>query len=249
MINTCIRVGCIKAVAAWLLFGLGLSVLVKLGYWQLSRMAEKKAIAAAWAIEDARAPVPLEDVLSGKVEAKSGMPVIIASETDADTDADYFGLPYGTHIFLLDNQVMQGQVGYRVFRVAKLKSIDSLILIQGEWQLNPHPALARHLLPNWEKGTQTIGYLKFASKPFTLQTTSYETPIQWPLVLHWIDTKAISELLDQPVFPFWIQWEKPQLPAMTPEKHLGYAVQWFIFAGLWIIYWGILFCRRKKAVH
>src|SRR4026208_1418166 len=105
------------SVVGAILFALGLLLLVKLGYWQLSRMAEKKAIVAAWALAESGGPVTLEDVLSGKVAAQSGMPVMIAAQELVLTDK----------VFLLNNQVCQGQVGYRVFKAALVG--DDYVLI------------------------------------------------------------------------------------------------------------------------
>jgi cytochrome oxidase assembly protein ShyY1 len=93
-----------------------------------------------------------------------------------------------------------------------------------------------------------IGYIQFPSKGLQLSAQAHQLPVKWPLVLQWIDTEAIGRLTGRTLAPFWIQFDPPALPALSPEKHLGYALQWFLFAGLWAGYGGYLLCRRQKGV-
>ncbi len=53
----------------WIVFWLGLSLLLKLGCWQLSRMEEKKAIERDWAAAERSASVPLLTSLSDRALA------------------------------------------------------------------------------------------------------------------------------------------------------------------------------------
>ena len=62
----------------------------------------------------------------------------------------------------------------------------------------------------------------------------------WPAVVQVIDVKLLSQQLGYPLVDFQIEldqadghgfiraWQEPV--AMTPEKHIGYAVQWFLLA-------------------
>lgn len=220
---------------------LGLSLLIKLGFWQLSRMEEKKAIGREWAAGQASAPVPLSIFLSDKAMPKPYQRVLMPS------------LSFLPQVFLLDNQVSNHRAGYRVFRLAKAntttQSIPMVFLVEGPWLSYESMGKADHpegLYTDVPPSLPSIGYIRFPSAGLQLSAQAYNTPVKWPLVLQWIDFTAIGHLIGQELTIFWIQFDKPQLPILSPEKHLGYALQWFLFAGLWAGYGGYLRYRRQK---
>jgi cytochrome oxidase assembly protein ShyY1 len=220
-----------------IVFLLGLGLLIKLGFWQLSRMAEKKAIEREWTAGQQAAPVPLLTFLSAKTTPKPYQAVLMPP------------LVFLQYVFLLDNQRQKNQAGYRVFHLAaadKPSQDAAVFLIESDWvpyasDESVSPSYSKHPLPK-------TGYIRFPSRGLQLSAQAYQNPIKWPLVLQWIDTVAIGRLIDREVSPFWIQFDKPRLFSLSPEKHLGYAIQWFLFAGLWAGYGIFLTCRPQKGV-
>jgi cytochrome oxidase assembly protein ShyY1 len=224
----------------WVIFLLGFGLLIKLGFWQLSRMAEKKAIEQEWQVRQQTAPVPLLTILSAKASPKNYQAVLMPV------------LSLLPQIFLLDNQRQGNQAGYRIFYVGVVNPPVSpdvgVFLIEGDW-------LSYALYESAEKKsyfktqyTESLGYIRFPSQGLQLSAQAYQHPIKWPLVLQWLDTMAISRLIDQKVAPFWIAVDKPQLINLSPEKHLAYAIQWFLFSVLWAGYGIFLICRPQKGV-
>jgi cytochrome oxidase assembly protein ShyY1 len=229
----------------WIVFLLGLTLLVKLGFWQLSRMEEKKAIEHEWAAAQASAPVPLWTLLSDKARPSAHQPVRMPAS-----------LSFLPQIFLLDNQVRDHRAGYRVFRLVKTthpiqSAAPMVFLIEGPWVSYEAAHQSDHNQDFYTKmhsPLPSIGYIRFPSPGLQLSAQAYKMPVKWPLVLQWIDFVAIGDLIGEKIAVFWIQFDKPQLPSLSPQKHLGYALQWFLFAGLWTGYGGYLFYRRKKGV-
>lgn len=226
----------------WIVFLLGFGCLLRLGFWQLSRMTEKKAIERAWAAGQKAAPVSLLSLLSEKISPQPHQPVLMPPV--------FFLQP----VFLLDNQVQNHQPGYKAFYVAMVKRELSpdipAFLIEGPWI--PYKSLENPDFLNLNAGQSVpmdelgVAYIQFPSRGLQLRAQAFEIPIKWPLVLQWIDPGEIGQLIDQTMAPFWIKFEKPKLPNLSPEKHLGYAVQWFLFSGLWAGYGIFVFCRRQK---
>jgi surfeit locus 1 family protein len=77
------------------------------------------------------------------------------------------------------------------------------------------------------------------------------------IIIQKIDINDLSRITGQEFFPFIVRldpkaphgfkrdWPVPSATQVTPERHLGYAVQWFSFALiLWVGYF--FFCLEKK---
>jgi cytochrome oxidase assembly protein ShyY1 len=80
-----------------------------------------------------------------------------------------------------------------------------------------------------------VGYLyRVPGKPLVL---GREEPAGWPQVVQQIDQAQLERRLNHPLFPDVVRLESsPGLDTgwtmvnLTPEQHLGYAVQWFALA-------------------
>lgn len=96
--------------------------------------------------------------------------------------------------------------------------------------------------PNFPKPEETITIKGHTHVPnpdyFVLQEDSYAN-VKWPFIIQKIDLARTATLFDKPLAPFIIR-EAPDdnsefvrewhSNAMGPEKHYGYAVQWFSLA-------------------
>lgn len=75
----------------------------------------------------------------------------------------------------------------------------------------------------------------------------------WPLRVQWLDIERIGVLLERPLFPYSVRLEPGEQGALQvdwepintrPEKHAGYAVQWFLMAAALIVFWVYSSLRR-----
>ena len=209
-----------------LVFGLLLvlvPVMAGLGFWQLERAEQKRQILARW---EATA-----SVLSALPAHRTA-----ASEYDGRS-VELQGVLLQQRILFLDNRIRQGQVGYEVLVVLDVKASPSYVLLNLGWL----PAgQDRSLLPDVVLPAGDIhvaGRLVTPVRGFTLGPADWQEG--WPKRIQQIDLQAISSALHVELYPQVIRMSEPVLPDiqvgwapvnMPPERHIGYAFQWFMMS-------------------
>lgn len=221
-----------------------LPLFISLGFWQLRRADEVRAILQA------QEQKPQEAILQGE------------NLSWAETDNRYRRIQLSgewdvTHQFLLDNQIHQQQAGYHVLTPLHIQGTDAAVLVNRGWI----PAgRDRRQLPDVampQGSVQFIGQVEhFPAVGFKLAGAEIPTP-GWPSVVQVLAEKNLSERLGyrllsyQVLFPaeasggFVRDW-KPS-SRLNPGKNLGYALQWFSFAALLVILYVWYGFRPKSA--
>ncbi len=197
-----------------------------LGLWQLHRAQEKQAYLEEMADRAHVAPVALPSALNDP-EAWRYRRVLAEGRYDASMQ------------FLLDNQVLDGRVGYRVLTPLRLEGRPEAVLVDRGWV----PAAAdRRILPEvsvasrWRRlvGVVYVPYGEgFRIGPVT------DEPVGWPRRIQYLDFEALAQMLPYPLAPYVLRLDGtepdgfvrrwPTAP-FSPQRHLGYAVQWFALA-------------------
>jgi surfeit locus 1 family protein len=231
---------------------LAVTLLCRLGFWQLSRAQEKKQLLSQWTQTQDLKPLSLEN-----------MPTPLNEQADLRfrsvlTSAQLLN----EYTILLDNKIKNGQVGYHVIIPARLKNNQIILINRGWIPLGP----SRQIIPTITPilGEISIeGYLDFAYRnPFIRYATEVNT-LTWPLRMQWLDMALLSAALDTSIYPMLIVLHESspyaflapqqQKEWLNPERHQGYAVQWFSLAvTLFVLYWFYLVkntLKRKKEVH
>lgn len=199
--------------------------LIRLGFWQLSRADQKKRMLATY-------------------HTRTISPPLTTTNLSQPGDWQYYrttltGHFDNQHSLLLDNKIFKGQVGYEVFTPFLATGIALPILIdRGFIPLTT----SRNKLPTIRDitGTTTItgmvnlppGYVKFGQ----IKSDNAET---WPVRIEYLNLQEVRSILHATVYPYIvslapndpaaypIEW---QIVAMGPERHQGYALQWFALA-------------------
>lgn len=198
---------------------------LSLGNWQLNRAKQKEALHQVFVNRQQAAP-------------------LFASQLLQQTDPRFYRVQLkgqfdSAHTLLLDNKTFHGQVGYEVYTPFKAEGFHQLILIdRGFVPLGT----TRAQLPTIRAMHNTVSLQGFISVPPAYVAFSpilEDNIIKWPLRIAYVDTKTLQTLLHAPLFPFIVTLS-PNEPAayplewrivtMPPERHRGYAVQWFAFA-------------------
>jgi surfeit locus 1 family protein len=205
-----------------------LPILLALGVWQLNRADEKRALLKLQERRQSTEALLLSATLSDTSEALLYKTVRAVGHYDGD------------HQYLLDNQVNKGKVGYFVLTPLRLKNENKAVLVNRGWLPLGH---SRADLPgiNVELKEITITGRINRFPSVGLKLAGAETPTEsWPALVQVVDTHVLAKQLAYPLFNFQIEldkeadygfkreWREPT--GMTPEKHLGYAVQWFLLA-------------------
>jgi surfeit locus 1 family protein len=202
-----------------------IAIFTSLGAWQLSRANSKKKLLNSFA-------------------ARMDQPALLSTELAKNNDFRFYKVEltgqFDTrHIFLLDNKIFQGKIGYEIYVPFKAQEMAAPILVDlgfiGMGQ-------DRNKLPVIKMNSTKIhinGLLNLPPKYFAFGPMHDYQPITWPLRVEFINLQELAKLTGYPLFSyvmmvdpkhpqaFPIEW---QITPMKPEKHLAYAIQWFALA-------------------
>ena len=191
----------------------------------MQRATEKEVISVQWQQRMQAEPVALES-LALDPEVLSYRPVSLSGE-----------FLQGRY-FLLDNRVYQGRYGMQVLNPFRLASNGELVMINRGW-VPADPA--RRSLPQVDipTGRQRLEGSVYVppGEPYTLGPES--SSAEWPRVLQNFDAGVVSAGLGESVFPYSVRSDSKAPQALvadwpvvnvSPEKHRGYALQWFAMA-------------------
>ena len=207
----------------WLLITVtAFAILSKLGFWQLQR-AEEKAIQISQLAQLQQQGTLNWQQLAG----------LTANEADGVLFAGQ-GRWLQPYVWLLDNQIVEGKVGYDVIIPVHHTAASSLLLVNLGWvaggndrsvfpELTIPPQLSLHGLIRSEVGGFRLG-----------ANTEKDG---WPQRIQQPELEQMAAQLPVNALPFMLfqQGDSPFLPhynavVMPPEKHHGYAFQWFMLA-------------------
>ncbi len=217
-------------------------VFLFLGNWQLRRAAEKQALLDLQARQLELPPVRLQ---GGESLARLGRyrQVIVTGIWDPE------------HQFLLDDRVYGGRAGYEVLTPLQLEG-GGVILVNRGWL--PASGDRRHLpaVTVARRRVTVRGRVdRFPQAGMDLAGMRRPTD-GWPAVVQILEPEVAAARLGRVVADYQLKMD-PDLPDgylrdwrlehVRPQRHIGYAIQWFSFAaialGLWIRH-GVK--RRKR---
>lgn len=220
-----------------------LILLISLGFWQLGRAEEKKIF-----LEQQFLAIDKQEVDV----------VLLTDEDPKDLryrNTTVTGRYDQEHQYLIDNQMVNGQVGYFVMTPFILKGLKKAVLINRGWvPLNKN----RQILPEIKINTKkNIVKGRINNFPVVgIKLAGAEIPTKnWPSTVQVVDSKVLSEKLGYDLFPFQVELDSAakegyvrnwrESTVISPEKHIAYAVQWFGLAiTLTILF--ISFNRKNK---
>lgn len=223
-----------------------LALLLTLGFWQLSRVEQKKQYLLQQEQKAQLAPMDLNNSRVSNAEAYQYQKALAAGRYD------------DMHQFLVDNQVMDGKPGYFVLTPFLIDNDNRAVLVNRGWV-----ALGadRKKLPDLaiRQKAQSISGRINHFPPVGIKLAGAEIPTEgWPAVVQVVDARVLAQRLAYDIYDFQIEldaeaaegylraWKAGSI--ITPEKHLAYAVQWF---GLALTLTGLFlwFSSRKSSEY
>ncbi|MEN3159100.1 SURF1 family protein [Alkalimonas sp. NCh-2] len=208
----------------WLLITLTVfAVLIKLGCWQLSRASEKATQLQQLASWQAEGPL---DWLQLRQHPLQDMDLVQFADE---------GRWLSPMVWLQDNKIVQGRIGYDVIIPVQFNRFDPPVLVNLGWV---EAAQNRTELPEITIPAQLSvrGVLRTSFGSFRLGQ-NLEPGTDWPMRIQQIELESLNPYLPEPALPAVIyQMEGSpflshyQPVVMLPEKHRGYALQWFLLA-------------------
>jgi surfeit locus 1 family protein len=221
-----LSVALLPAVATLLM----LALLVWAGLWQLDRAEEKRALAAEQAYRGAKSAIVL-------------LPGLLDDANHArlrHRQSSALGQYRGDTQYLLDNRTHAHVAGYHVLTPFRLQGSNVHVLVNRGWlPVGPD----RRRLPDLSVNPQQLTVQGMIVDPpapgLALGASGYDEG-GWPKVIQRVDFARIQEQLDSPLLPFMVRlsaasehgyerdWKVQT--GLSPQRHVGYAVQWFALA-------------------
>jgi len=215
------------------------ALFVRLGLWQLDRLEERRAHTRLVTERSAAVPAPVEDVVPPGGDA--GAVVYRSVEATGAFDT-------GREVILF-GRTLEGRPGNHVLTPLVLNDGRAVIVDRGWVPIElDDPPIVDAAPPSGEVRVQGI---LFPSEPPEESEGPTET-------IGRIDLGRLAEQLPYPVLPVYV-WpvsqepgQSGELPALValPEleegPHLSYAIQWFSFAVIGIVGWGLLLRRETR---
>lgn len=228
------------APALWpsIAFALVLPVLLGLGFWQMERAHAKQQLVEQRAASELGAPLQLSRQS-------------VLSVDDRYRPAEVRGSYVAEQQWLLDNRVYRGQPGYHVFTPFRLAGDDRPgLLVNRGWVA---VGASREFLPALPVPEQPVVLTGRLDSPASVGLVIGDVPLDSvadKVVVQSLDIAALAAVRGMDLLryalvidegqPGGLQYDWSPIPEMGPEKHLGYAVQWFGLAvALLIIFIGV----------
>lgn len=210
-------------------------LLIGLGFWQLQRADEKRALYTNLGSAQAYpASSPAELI---ELERAHGRAIRLKGYFD------------NAHLWYLDNRIYQRRVGFEVIVPFRDERGWWLLVNRGFWEGTPQrtlPAVAP------VTGTHVLRAQVYQPERVPVVLRPDTLGAKWPQLIQWVDVQAMWEALrsttadrvaldDSRLFPYLVRLEPDQVgarpatwwmrtPWLSVERHLGYALTWFSLA-------------------
>lgn len=218
-----------------------LPVLLGLGFWQLDRASQKRATEArlqdAAEAEPRRLSLPLPEAEALRLE-----PVKARGRYD------------GRHQFLLANQVREGTSGYLVLTPFRLAGSSTAFLVARDWVAADGDRSQLPELPPVPEGRGFVaGLITEGPSVGYRMGEAYVGDGDWPRRVTYLDFNAMGQAVPYQLAPFVLEpntepaQRKERLTGgISPQRHVGYAFQWFGLGAALVVIYLVVNLRREN---
>jgi surfeit locus 1 family protein len=213
-------------------------VCLRLGFWQLARLSERKALNRELSARATTAPVPLDQLPKDTAEAHFRRVTVKGTY-------DY------THEIYVTNRTRNGSPGVQVITPLKRAGTDTAVLVTRGWVYAPDGMTIdrkRWKEPDSLSGEAFVVY--FIHQDGVAKLSGRDRSYRW------LDDRSLSQDFPYPIAAYHLILisggakagpdvpPRLDVPPLDEGPHQSYAIQWFSFAAISII--GMfLFVRRK----
>ena len=228
-------------------------VMIRLGFWQLDRLAQRRALNASVSAQ----------IDASVLDLNQGIPVDLLNGMEYRS-VSVVGAYDSSQEMILRNQVHGDQLGYAVISPLKIQGSDYSVLVERGWiPLDQASPSQRGQFA--EPGVVTVkGILRLSqTQPvFAGAVDPTLTPGQARLdVWTMVNVDRIQQQVSLKLLPVYIQespdpawtgmpYRSVSMPDLSDGPHMSYAIQWFIFASVLGVGYPIFVRRstRKKKI-
>lgn len=219
-------------------------VFIRLGIWQLDRLAERRTSNAAIAERTEIAPVDLSDLLENvAVSDREYRRVVVTGTFDVDGEV------------LIRSRTHNGEAGFHVVTPLVVNDGSAVLVNRGWVPLDLDTPPVSTALPPVGPVEVTGTVRESQAAPALGPRDPSEGKLQR---LYWIDIPRIQQQSSHPLTPISVELVS-QVPAkagrlpipvpartLTEGSHLAYALQWFAFAVIGLGGYGALLHRNRR---
>lgn len=215
-----------------------LPALIFLGFWQLSRGEEKRVMLSDY--EERRAAEPVSAAQMLYTPEPAWRRLYMKGRFDPE------------HSLLLDNAIRDGKAGVELLQPFLDRASGLWLLVNRGWL--PWPD--RRVPPVYDTPTHQLELEAWVydvpGKAFQLRADA-PTSI-WPRLVTTVEPEALWIELGREGYPHALRLEPGpaahrvdwSVVAMGPEKHTGYAVQWFALSAALLVLYGYLGWHQNR---
>lgn len=223
-----------------------LVVFVRLGFWQLSREEEKIALLEAQAARANQQPMTLAAAAAADTGNLHLAPVSARGQYDSSS------------IFLLDNRVLNGEVGFEVLIPFEEAGSGQRVLVNRGFVPMGRTRQAIPDIPPVPAAETTLQGRIYIGDYRDIPRGEVAAPLGSMTVVQQANPRVLAELRGSEWFSHLVRLsiEDPHaLPrhwpvtVMQPETHRGYAVQWFLMAIAVLIAWAAFTVSDNRRQH
>ncbi len=225
-----------------LLWSLVFVLMVRLGFWQLSRADEKAEMLFHISQTDYQTVNDLNQL----------------SDMATFNKISLKGQWLSDVLLLLSNQIHQGQSGFHVYQAMRLGEAY-IVLVNRGWVMNADQAKAAKGSGQWQVVVSPWPEPAIQLGEQTFQNTSIQEVTYLPeqQVKLWLEAQLCHHTLTKNciILPFVFKLDKTMPDGyvrdwynniMPPEKHTAYAIQWFTMASVLLLIL-IIYIRKSHA--
>ena len=148
----------------------------------------------------------------------------------------------------------QHKPGYKVITAAHVQGLDKLILVDRGWIAIGQTRAAIPKLKNITDVKHIVGIINTIPTGIILKKDVFKNTDTWPIVIQNLDYEFISNALQHKIYDFVVQLQTHDLtsydiipiePGVSSNKNISYAVQWYFFAALVIIYYLVTSIKKS----
>jgi len=212
------------------------ALFIRLGFWQLSRLSQRRA----------------RNALVAKRLALPDVPITTLSADSASRlrRVNVTGTPDFAHEIILAARSYQGSPGVYLLTPVQVPGKDTAVLVNRGWIYAPDGTSVD--ASRWQESTTRFeGYADLL--PGNTRTAPDGVLRRDARIARALDYATVSSLLPYPVSPLYLvataqdttkpvaqRVERLGTPALDEGPHMSYAIQWFAFAAIALIGGGVV---------
>ncbi len=219
------------------------SSLMSLGFWQLDRARQKQQLLDVRAEQGSAEPVSLETLIDPS--RSQFMPVVVQGHWQDEWT------------FFLDNRIRQGRLGYNVFSLFMSDQNLAVLVDRGWLPFTNGPRQFAAPKPS-NLQNRVMGYVYLPGDYRVVDLPEIELNKAIPLPgLNLTQFQAFFQTKGIQLMPLVVRQTFPEseqgllrewaIAIMTPDRHIGYAIQWFALATALLVL--ALIVRNRELVR